>query len=151
MITIIAIGKKHESWISAGIERYEKRLKAPFDVKWVLLPHSNFEGDRARVEESERIRLRLNERSHVILLDERGRQRTSEALSSGLQKLFVDSKEIVLVIGGAFGVDDDLHTRADDVLSLSELVFPHQLVRLLIVEQLYRAQEIARGSGYHHV
>lgn len=150
MITIIAIGKKHEDWVSPGIERYEKRLKAPFDLKWVLLPHSSLQGDRAREEESERIRSRLGERSHVILLDERGRQRSSESASAELENLFVASKDVVVIIGGAYGVDEGLHMRADEVWSLSELVFPHQLVRLLVTEQFYRAQEIARGSGYHH-
>lgn len=150
MITIIAIGKKHEDWVLPGIKRYEKRLKAPFDVKWVLLPHSSLQGDRAREEESERIRSRLGERSHVILLDERGRQRSSEGISAELENLFVASKDVVFIIGGAYGVDEDLHKRANEVWSLSELVFPHQLVRLLLIEQLYRAQEIARGSAYHH-
>ena len=150
MITIVAIGKKHEDWVHDGIERYQKRLKQPFDVKWVLLPHSSLEGDRAREEESERIRSRLNERAHVILLDERGRQRSSEGISAELENLFVAAKEVIFVIGGAYGVDEDLHARASEVWSLSELVFPHQLVRLLLIEQIYRAQEIARGSGYHH-
>lgn len=150
MITIIAIGKKHEDWVVAGIERYEKRLKQPFDVKWVLLPHSSLEGRSARLEESERIRSRLSERSHVILLDEHGSQHPSERIAARFERLFSSAKDVVMIIGGAYGVDDELQTRADDTWSLSELVFPHQLVRLLVVEQLYRAQEISRGSGYHH-
>lgn len=150
MITVIAIGKKHEDWVAAGIERYERRLKRPFDVKWILLPHSSLEGRSARLEESERIRSRLDDRAHVILLDERGTQSTSERMAERLEHLFTASKDVVLIIGGAYGVDDELQARANEVWSLSELVFPHQLVRLLLTEQLYRAQEISRGSGYHH-
>ncbi len=150
MITLIAIGKKHEDWLLPALERYEKRLKQPFDVKWVLLPHSSLEGDRARQEESERILTRLDERAYVLLLDERGRQRTSEQLTRQLDGLFTASRDVVMVIGGAYGVNRALTERADDIWSLSELVFPHQLVRLLLVEQFYRAQEIRRGSGYHH-
>ncbi len=150
MITVIAIGKKHEDWVAAGIERYERRLKRPFDVKWILLPHSSLEGRSARLEESERIRSRLDDRAHVILLDERGTQSTSERMAERLEHLFTASKDVVLIIGGAYGVDDELQARANEVWSLSKLVFPHQLVRLLLTEQLYRAQEISRGSGYHH-
>ena len=150
MITLIAIGKKHEDWLLPALERYEKRLKQPFDVKWVLLPHSSLEGDRARQEESERILTRLDERAYVLLLDERGRQRTSEQLTRQLDGLFTASRDVVMVIGGAYVVNRALTERADDIWSLSELVFPHQLVRLLLVEQFYRAQEIRRGSGYHH-
>ena len=151
MITIVAIGKKHEDWVATGIERYERRLKRPFDIKWVLLPHSSLEGRSARLEESERIRSRLGDRTHAILLDERGTQATSERLAARLEGLFAAGKDIVLIIGGAYGVDDALQARADEVWSLSDLVFPHQLVRLLVTEQLYRAQEITRGSNYHHV
>ena len=150
-ITVLAIGKKHEDWVRDGIERYEKRLKQPFDVRWVLLPHSSIEGDRARQEESGRITKRIEPDSYVVLLDERGRNLTSPALSQQLESIFISGKSIVLVIGGAYGVDDSIHTRADLVWSLSNLVFPHQLVRLIAIEQLYRAQEIAKGGRYHHV
>lgn len=150
MITIVAVGKKHEDWIQAGLERYEKRLKQPFSVRWILLPHSSLEGTAARQEESERIGKKLNDEDYVILLDERGVQITSDQLSHDLQNLFAWGRRVVLVIGGAYGVTDELHRRADFVLSLSKLVLPHQLVRLVIIEQLYRAQSIAGGGKYHH-
>lgn len=150
MITILAVGKKHETWVREGIELYEKRLKPPFDLNWELLPHSSLEGDAARHEESERILNRITPDSFVILLDERGAQLSSEAFSAQLDKLLVHSRPIVIIIGGAFGVDTTIHDRADNVLSLSSLVLPHQLVRLVLTEQLYRAQSISRGSKYHH-
>lgn len=150
-ITILAVGKKHEDWIAEGVQRYEKRLRAPFSVEWVLLPHSSFEGDRARQEESERILSKLKPTDVVVLLDERGKSLTSPALSDYLTNEFVQSHSVVLVIGGAYGVDESVHKRAQLVWSLSSLVFPHQLVRLILVEQLYRAQQIAAGSAYHHV
>lgn len=150
MITILAIGKKHEDWIAPGLELYQKRLRKPFDVQWVLLPHSSLEGDSARQEESERILSRLNRASYVVLLDERGKQSGSPELSAFLERAFVQGKDVVFVIGGAYGVNDELFVRADHVLSLSKLVFPHQLVRLLLIEQLYRSQEIAGGGRYHH-
>jgi 23S rRNA (pseudouridine1915-N3)-methyltransferase len=149
-IRILAIGKKHEAWIETGIERYEKRLKRPFDVSWILLPHSARDGLSARQEESERLLSRLSDTEFVVLLDERGKLVDSPALSALLLAPLEVSKSVTIVIGGAYGVDDSIHKRADVVWSLSPLVFPHQLVRLILIEQLYRAQEIASGGPYHH-
>ncbi len=149
-IRILAIGKKHEAWVADGIDRYQKRLKRPFETEWVLLPHSAREGLVARQDESERILSRLNANDYVILLDEKGRMLDSPGLSSALLQPLQRSQPVVIIIGGAYGVDDTVHTRADLVWSLSSLVFPHQLVRLILAEQLYRAQEIASGNPYHH-
>ena len=149
MIRIIAVGKKHESWVAEGIERYQKRLKRPFDIEWVFLPHSPAQGDQARQDESERIISRLKD-DHVVLLDERGKLIDSPALSKLLLVPLESSRLVTVIIGGAYGVTDMLRQRADVVWSLSPLVFPHQLVRLILTEQLYRAQEIAAGGPYHH-
>ena len=149
-ITVLGIGKKHEDWVVEGIERYQKRLRAPFNVEWVLLPHSSLEGDRARQEESERIEKQLKSGEYVILLDETGKILSSPALSSLLHDTFNHSSYVTIIIGGAYGVNDSLRHKADLVWSLSHLVFPHQLVRLILIEQLYRAQAIAEGRAYHH-
>ncbi|HRO30363.1 23S rRNA (pseudouridine(1915)-N(3))-methyltransferase RlmH [Citricoccus sp.] len=150
-VRILAVGKKHESWVSEGIDRYSKRLKKPFDLSWQLLPHSSREGDAARAEESARILAKVDGRDHLILLDERGTGFDSPGLARHLQGRFDLGQQVTLVIGGAYGVDASVHERADTVWSLSKLVFPHQLVRLILAEQLYRAQEIAGGRPYHHV
>ena len=149
-LKIIVIGKKHESWVEEGINRYQKRLKRPFEIEWVLLPHSAREGALARQDESERILSRLNASDYVVLLDERGKMVDSPALSALLTHELEASHPITLIIGGAYGVDDTVRSRADFIWSLSPLVFPHQLVRLILIEQLYRAQEIAAGNPYHH-
>lgn len=150
-VKVLAVGKKHESWVSEGIDRYAKRLKKPFDLTWQLLAHSAREGDTARQEESARILAKVGERDHVVLLDERGRNVDSPGLARHLQARFDAGQAVTVVIGGAYGVDETVHARADFVWSLSNLVFPHQLVRLVLAEQLYRAQEIAGGGPYHHV
>lgn len=149
-IRIIAIGKKHEAWVEDGIERYQKRLRRPFDVEWVLLPHSAREGLTARQEESGRIVTRLSDDECVILLDEKGKLLDSPAVSAALLGPLEQSKNVTVIIGGAYGVDETVHRRANLVWSLSPLVFPHQLVRLILIEQLYRAQEIAGNRPYHH-
>ena len=149
-VRILAIGKKHEPWVTDGIARYEKRLRKPFDVTWQLLPHSSREGDAARAEESERILSRVDRDAFLVLLDERGRNVDSPSLARRLQGAFDAGRAVTVVIGGAYGVDDRVRDRADFVWSLSQLVFPHQLVRLILSEQLYRAQEIAGNRPYHH-
>lgn len=149
-IRVISVGKKHESWVAEGIERYQKRLKRPFEIEWVFLPHSTLPNDRAAVEESQRILSRLNANDYLILLDERGKNINSPALADLLLEPIESAKNIVIIIGGAYGVDKSVHDRSNFVWSLSNLVFPHQLVRLILTEQIYRAQEISAGKPYHH-
>ncbi|BBE21558.1 ribosomal RNA large subunit methyltransferase H [Arthrobacter sp. MN05-02] len=148
-IRVLAVGRKHESWVSEGIERYVKRLKKPFDLSWQLIAHSAREHDAARREESERLLARLGD-DYVVLLDERGKAIDSPTLSRTLLRPLESSRNVTVIIGGAYGVDDHVHRRADFIWSLSPLVFPHQLVRLILAEQVYRAQEIAGGRSYHH-
>ena len=150
MITTIAIGKKHEKWVLNGIELFEKRLKKPFNLNWDILPHSNFAEEKAREEETQRILAKIKPSDFVILLDERGKNISSPELAKMLSNGFVNSQNFVIVIGGAFGVSEELRQRANFIWSLSKLVFPHQIVRLILVEQIYRAQEISSGGKYHH-
>ena len=147
---IIAIGKKHEKWVLNGIELFEKRLKKPFNLCWDILPHSNFAEEKAREEETQRILAKIKPSDFVILLDERGKNISSPEFAKMLSNGFVNSQNFVIVIGGAFGVSEELRQRANFVWSLSKLVFPHQIVRLILVEQIYRAQEISSGGKYHH-
>lgn len=148
-IKIIAIGKKHENWIKDGIDRYQTRLRKPWDTTWTYLPHSSLAEEAARAEESRRILQKIDHDDYLILLDERGKNLTSPALAR-LLETHLGFKKIVIVIGGAYGVDDSVRTRANTIWSLSNLVFPHQLVRLILTEQIYRAQEITAGRPYHH-
>lgn len=150
IIKILSVGKKHESWVAEGIERYQKRLKRPFEIEWVFLPHSTLPNDRAAEEESQRMLNRLNANDYVVLLDERGKNVDSPKLSETLLAALESSRDVVMIIGGAYGVDKSVHDRANFVWSLSNLVFPHQLVRLILTEQIYRAQEISAGKPYHH-
>lgn len=150
MIRIVAVGKKHEPWVMEGIERYHKRLKKPFDAEWVLIPHSAKQGQETRENESEAIFSRLEGADYVVLLDERGELLDSPAVSTRLVAKLEQSQRVVIVIGGAYGVSENVRNRANLVWSLSPLVFPHQLVRLVLTEQLYRTQEIFHQRPYHH-
>lgn len=150
MITVVAIGKKHESWLADGIERYQKRLQMPFNLSWTLLANSSQKGDVAVKEESEGILSKIKPDDFVILLDERGKMFDSPTLAKNLVAPLEQSKNVVIIIGGAYGVSQEIQARADLVWSLSPLVFPHQLIRLILAEQLYRAQAIHHGLPYHN-
>lgn len=149
-INIIAIGKKHDPWVKEGIANYERRLHKPFDVKWNLLPHTPV-AEKAVSSESERILEAIKPDDFVILLDETGQNIDSPQLSQKLQEQFNWSQRVVFVIGGAFGVNQSVKDRADYIWSMSNLVFPHQLVRLILIEQIYRSQTIINGESYHHI
>ena len=151
-ITILSIGKKHEPWVQPGIERFLGRLRPPFTAQMILLPPpataKGHNHHQTRHNESQLLLARLTECDFVILLDERGQMLDSPSFCQLL--LAQSQRPIVLIIGGAYGVTEELRQRADVVWSLSKLVFPHQLVRLILTEQLYRAQEIYHNSPYHH-
>lgn len=142
MIKIIAGGKKSAGWVLEAQREYEKRLKKPFDVRWEIYEEEKLAKKLANWE--------FKSQELVILADERGVNISSVELSEKLVKAFNASREVVVIIGGAFGVSDEVRERADFVWSFSKLVFPHMLMRVMMVEQIYRAQEIAHGGKYHH-
>ncbi len=141
MIKIIAGGKKHASWLAEACAEYEKRLRKPFVLEWQFV-------DEERL--PERV-ARLKPDDFMILLDENGQILSSPELAKTLQNPLENGRDVVLVIGGAFGhFPSEMVERANLVWSLSKLVFPHQVCRLIVSEQIYRAQEIALGHPYHH-
>ena len=148
-LTVITVGKKHDKQLAGAIAEFEKRLKSPFAFEWQFLPNSNFDGEKARTEESERLLRAISPDDFVILCDERGKNLSSPEFSRVLSQKLLE-KNVKIVIGGAFGVASEFRQRADLMWSFSRLVFPHQIVRLILTEQIYRAQEISRGGKYHH-
>ena len=146
MLKILAVGKRHDRNLVDAIEDYQKRLRAPFNVEWVLIQYSTKNGDEARQDESERLLEHVKPNDYVILLDERGDQLTSPAFS----KLLVKHNDVTIVIGGAYGVNGEMRRRANVMLSISNMVFPHQLIRLILIEQIYRSQAIYLNHPYHH-
>jgi 23S rRNA (pseudouridine1915-N3)-methyltransferase len=150
MIRIVVVGKRHESWVAEGIERFSERLRAAWNIEWVFIPHSAHDGRTARLKESQHILSRCNPNEYIVLLDERGTLYDSPTLARLLDQSLLRLSRLTIIIGGAHGVDETVRSRADVVWSLSPAVFPHQLVRLILVEQLYRSQEIVAGRPYHH-
>ena len=140
MIKIIAGGRKNAGWVAEACVEYEKRLRKPFEVEWQFVEEDRLEGVVAR----------CDARDLVILLDERGEMWDSAVLSKKLSAGLTSAKRVVFVIGGAYGFSEEMRTHAYACWSLSKLVFPHQICRVLVAEQIYRAQEIYLGHPYHH-
>jgi 23S rRNA (pseudouridine1915-N3)-methyltransferase len=154
-IQLWSIGKPHETFVKEGIELFTKRITNYFPIEWTIIPMPKnagiMEPAMQKIKEGEAILSMLSKDDYLVLLDERGKIFTSETFSTFLAQRTVDSvKNIVFLIGGAYGVSDAVMQRANFKWSLSQLVFPHQLVRLILAEQIYRACSIMRNEKYHH-
>jgi len=155
-IEIWSLGKANESFIEAGVQYYFGKTKPWNPIELVLLqvPKKSQTTDVARAKqlEEELILKKLQAHHYLILLDERGKKLDSIQWSEQFQSLMNQgTKTLVILIGGAFGVSDAVKAKAKQVWSLSPLVFPHQMVRLIVAEQVYRAFSILNNSPYHHV
>jgi 23S rRNA (pseudouridine1915-N3)-methyltransferase len=149
------IGKNNEPYIKAGVEDFTKRISKYYKVEWNIIPVPKNAGMMSepdlKKKEGEMILEWLNKEDYLVVLDERGKQLSSEGLASFIQTRANEStRQVVFLIGGAFGIDEPVLKRANYIWSLSQLVFPHQLVRLILAEQVYRACTIIRNEKYHH-
>ncbi|HMO63094.1 MAG TPA: 23S rRNA (pseudouridine(1915)-N(3))-methyltransferase RlmH [Ferruginibacter sp.] len=150
-----SIGKTHEPYVKEGIELFTKRTGNYFSAEWHIIASPKNAGSLPPAElkktEGELVLAALKKEDYLILLDERGKQLNSEGLAAFIQSRANDSvKLLVFLIGGAYGVSEVVQKRANFTWSLSPLVFPHQLVRLILAEQVYRACTILKNEKYHH-
>ncbi|MBK8089894.1 MAG: 23S rRNA (pseudouridine(1915)-N(3))-methyltransferase RlmH [Lacibacter sp.] len=149
------VGKAHEPYIKTGVEEFTKRISKYYPVEWTIIPLPKNSGMLSEADlkkkEGEMILDWLQKEDYLIALDERGKQLSSEGLADFIMKRSNESiKNLVFLIGGAYGIDEAVMKRANFKWSLSQLVFPHQLVRLILAEQVYRACSINRNEKYHH-
>lgn len=151
-ITIYSVGKTSESYIKEGIEQFTKRIGHYYPIDWQLITPSKLtEPAQIKKAEAASILKSLAVTDVLILLDEKGKMLSSPGLAKLIQqKANQSAQRIVFLIGGAYGVDEEIKIRANFTWSLSELVFPHMLVRLLLAEQVYRACSILANEKYHH-
>jgi 23S rRNA (pseudouridine1915-N3)-methyltransferase len=156
-ISIVTVGKLKEKYLKQGIEEYTKRL-GPFakidviEVPDEKAPENLSETEMIQVKKAEgdRILSKISPDAHVIALAINGKMKTSEQLAQDLDQLATYGKsKIAFVIGGSLGLSNEVIQRANDTLSFSKMTFPHQLMRLILVEQVYRAFKINRGEPYH--
>jgi 23S rRNA (pseudouridine1915-N3)-methyltransferase len=156
-ISIVTIGKLKEKYLKQGIDEYLKRLSIYAKLEVIELPDekapenlSETEMMQVKEKEGERILGKINDDTHVIALAIQGKMKSSEQLAKDLDQLATYGKsKIAFVIGGSLGLSQSVMKRANDTLSFSKMTFPHQLMRLILVEQIYRAYRINRGEPYH--
>ena len=151
-ITLLCVGSLKFSWAKSACEDYADRLSHSLKLEIVELPASRSrELEQQREEESERIIQALEKRGGMVwVLDERGKEMDSTTFSKELQVAKDRGDAMTFVLGGAYGLNDTVRKKANRLLRLSAMTLPHELCRVVFLEQLYRAQEIGKGSGYHH-
>ena len=154
-VRLITVGKTAEQYIRIGLELYAGRIRHYLPFEMVEIPDirqaSSLSCNQIKQKEGENILKSVRPNEYVVLLDERGTSYSSVEWARDLeQKATHLSKDMVFVIGGPYGFSDEVYARADGMLSLSRMTFSHQIVRLLFIEQLYRALTIIKGEPYHH-
>ncbi|SRR6185312_1815413 len=150
-----SVGKAHDSYVKEGIEIFTKRISHYFPVEWKLFPTAknaeNLSPEEIKKAEGISILNALQNTDVLVALDENGKQWNSVELGNFVQqKANESSRNLIFLIGGAYGIHRDVLLKCNHKWSLSKLVFPHQLVRLILAEQIYRACSIIRNEKYHH-
>ncbi|MCW3108653.1 MAG: Ribosomal large subunit methyltransferase [Segetibacter sp.] len=154
-IQLWSVGKGHESYVKEGVEDFTKRISKYYPVEWKILSPAkqttnSIEAD-IKKNEAQTILNGLQKDDYLVLLDEKGKEINSPQLATLIETRANNSiRNIIFLIGGAFGVDEQIKARANFIWSFSPLVFPHQLIRLMLAEQVYRACTIIRNEKYHH-
>lgn len=152
---LLTVGKTGNRYITEGIQEYLKRLRRYLPYEIIELPDVKNAGRVSKEEQKElegrEILGRLTPADHVILLDERGKQYTSMEFASKMEALLASGKKrLVMIVGGPYGFSKSVYDRGNELLSLSKMTFNHEMVRLFMTEQIYRAMTILRGDPYHH-
>lgn len=155
-ILLLSIGKAHEPYIREGVEEFTKRLNKYFPAEWKIIPPvknaAALSPDELKSTEAKSVLSVIQQDDVLVFLDERGKNLSSPELAAYIQhKANASARRLVFLIGGAFGVEQSIFQKADFTWSISRLVFPHMLVRLILSEQLYRACTILKNEKYHHV
>lgn len=155
-VNIICVGKLKESYLRDAIDEYSKRMRTLCRLSIIELPEERSSDDPSAAEivrvitaESERIMQKLGKGDYVIAMCVEGRNISSEELSAKLEDISMRSSTVDLIIGGSWGLSDELKSRADFKLSMGKMTFPHQLCRVMLLEQVYRAFQISKGTKYH--
>ena len=154
-ITLLTVGKTDRDWVKQGLDIYVSRLKHYIPFNMVEIPElknvSSLSKDQIKTREGELILKNIRPTDDVILMDEHGKEYTSVEFARVLQeKISYTGKDMVFVIGGAYGFSPEVYSRANSKISLSKMTFSHQMVRAIFAEQLYRAFTIMKGEPYHH-
>ena len=149
MIRVICVGKIKEDYLKDAIIEYKKRISKYTKLEIIELPDKDYDVKKTLKEESESILRLLNKNDYNILLDIDGDEIDSIMLADKIKRIFINKSNITFIIGGSYGVLDDVRNYVDYRLSFSKLTFPHQLFRVILLEQIYRAFKINNNEEYH--
>lgn len=154
-IELVVIGKTSSKYLQEGIETYLKRIKhyIPFEIRYIpdIRATKTLTFEKQKELEGELFMDLLQPGDFLVLLDERGKEYTSREYATYIdKKMSIVPKRMLFLIGGPYGFSEKVYARADDKISFSKMTFPHEMIRLFFVEQLYRAMSILKGEPYHH-
>lgn len=152
----INIGKPHDEALKKAIDDFTRRINNYYKTGWLIIPPlknaASLSANSLKESEAQALLSKINKEDFLVLLDETGKQLSSVELANFISsKANAATRSVIFLIGGAFGVSDAIKERADFSWSLSRLVFPHMIVRLILAEQVYRACTILRNEKYHHI
>ena len=154
-LKIILVGKTEDDYIIKGCDIYEKRLKNYLPVEIIVIPSlkntKSLSPEQQKVKEGHLILNKINSTDFVVLLDEKGKEFRSIQFADYFQKMMNSgTKSLCLIIGGPYGFSDEIYKATNQKISLSKMTFSHQMIRLLLLEQSYRAMTILKNEPYHH-
>ncbi|MBE6157671.1 MAG: 23S rRNA (pseudouridine(1915)-N(3))-methyltransferase RlmH [Firmicutes bacterium] len=150
MLKIITVGSIKEKYLKDGIEEYTKRLKKYTSIEIIELKDESFQDEtKVKKTEGEKILKNIKDKDYVITLEIEGKQLTSVELAKKIDQIYLTNSDITFVIGGSLGLSDEVKARSNYALSFSKMTFPHQLFRLVLLEQIYRSYKINNNESYH--
>lgn len=150
MIKIIAVGSLKEKYQKEAIEEYSKRIKKYTNLEIVELKDEGLVHEQKAIElEAEKIKKHVSERDYIITLEIEGKQYTSPEFAQKIEQIQIENSNIVFIIGGSYGISNEIKSKAKMHLSFSKMTFPHQLFRIILLEQIYRAYKIINNEKYH--
>ena len=154
-ICVVSVGKISSKWIQEGIDLFESRISRYVKFSSVIIPDvknsKSMPVENLKEEEGKLIVSNLTSSDFVVLMDEKGKEHTSRGFAEWVQKqMNTGRKRLVLVIGGPYGFSQEVYSRADSMIALSKMTFTHEMAKLLLSEQIYRAMTILKGEPYHH-
>ena len=150
MIKLITVGTIKEKYLKDAIDEYTKRIKKYTNIELIEVKDEGLvEESKAILLEAEKIKKHLSPRDYIITMEIEGKQLTSEEFSEKLNQIQIENSNIVFIIGGSYGLSDEIKQMAKLHLSCSKMTFPHQLFRVLLLEQIYRCYKILNNESYH--
>lgn len=150
MIRVVCVGKIKEKYFSSAIEEYYKRISKYVNMEIIELPDEGLSDEKVVLKkEKEKIMKYIDNKSYIVLLDREGQQLSSIDLAKKIDFTLIHHSNITFIIGGSYGVDEEIKQKIDLSISFSKLTFPHQLFRVLLLEQIYRTFKILNNEAYH--